>query len=57
MTPAAKVLRFVCGLLCLATFALPIVTMIVHASAVQQAEREWERECQRMERMARGARR
>lgn len=57
MSRAAKVLRFFCGVLCLGMFLLPIVAMIVHASAVQQAEREWERECQRMERMARGAKR
>lgn len=57
MTPAARIFRFFCGVLCLGMFLLPIVAMIVHASAVQQAEREWERECQRMERTVKGARR
>ena len=57
MSPAAKTLRFVCGLLCIATFLLPIVAMIVHASQVNQAEREWQKELQRMDRTVREAKR
>jgi len=57
MSPAAKALRFVCGALCLATFLLPIVAMIVHASQVAQAEREWRQELQRMDRTVREAKR
>lgn len=55
--PAAKVLRWFCGLACVAFFALPIVGMIIHTAAVNQAEREFEAQQSRhraeMERMIR----
>lgn len=45
------------SLFCLVMFALPIIGMIVHASSVRQAEREWRQELQRMDRTAREAKR
>lgn len=45
------------SLFCLAMFALPIIAMIVHASAVNEAERQWQKELQRMDRTVRDAKR
>jgi hypothetical protein len=38
---AAKVFKFICGLVCAVMFALPICGIIAHACLVNQAEREW----------------
>jgi len=45
------------SLVCLVMFTLPIIGMIVHAAAVNEAEREWRRELQRMDRTVREAKR